>query len=495
MSYWKIQIHFANLDEIIRFPPHFMITNYLKFFALSAILNFFYGCSTETLIKKQPNIIYILADDLGYGDLGCFGQKTIKTPELDKMAAQGMKFTNHYAGSTVCAPSRCSLMTGLHTGHARIRGNATQPLLPEDVTVAELLQDAGYKTGLIGKWGLGEPGSTGIPSKQGFDYFFGYLNQIRAHNSYPDYLWRNEDKVSLDNKIEIIQTTYAKGIGSVARHKKTHSHDLFTEEALRFIEANKDSCFFLYLAYTIPHANNEGIPMGQIGMEVPDLGIYKDKEWPEAQKAHAAMITLLDTDIGIILAKLNELNLDPNTLVIFTSDNGPHAEGGADPEFFDSNGTLRGMKRELHEGGIRVPTIAWWPGRITAGSDSDHISAFWDFLPTACDVAGIQVDIETDGISFLPAMAGEEQTHHEYLYWEFLEKGGRQAVRRGNWKAIRYDMSSDPDAPIQLYDLAQDLAENNDISDQNPKLVEEIAAIMYSARIPSDVFQFEYEKQ
>ena len=301
-------------------------------------ISLLFSCDKIPDKPAKPNIIYILADDLGYGDLGCFGQKTIKTPELDKMADQGIRFTNHYAGSTVCAPSRCSLMTGLHTGHARIRGNATQPLLPEDITVAELLKNAGYKTGLIGKWGLGEAGSSGVPNKQGFDYFFGYLNQIRAHNSYPDYLWRNEEKVFLDNEIEIIQHSYAKGVGSVAREKITHSHDLFTEEALRFIESEKDSSFFLYLAYTIPHANNEGIRMGQIGMEVPHLGIYKDEDWPEAQKAHAAMITYLDADIGRILSRLVELNIDQNTLVIFTSDNGPHAEGGADPDFFDSNG-------------------------------------------------------------------------------------------------------------------------------------------------------------
>ncbi len=460
------------------------------FLFLSAVL-FLVSCSEQA---AKPNIIYILADDLGYGDLGCFGQTTIKTPELDKMASQGIKFTSHYSGSTVCAPSRCSLMTGLHTGHSRIRGNSRQPLLPEDVTVAELLQQEGYKTGLIGKWGLGEAGSTGVPNKQGFDYFFGYLSQLRAHNSYPEYLWRNEEKAMLDNKVEIIQETYAKGVGSVAREKNTHSHDLFTREALSFIEANKDSSFFLYLAYTIPHANNEGIRMGQIGMEVPDLGIYKDKDWPEAQKAHAAMITYLDKDVGLLLSKLQTLKIAQNTLVIFSSDNGPHAEGGADPEFFNSNGKLRGMKRDLYEGGVRVPTIAWWPGKIAAGSQSDHNSAFWDFLPTACDVAGIPVSVANDGISFYQTMLGGEQKKHDYLYWEFLEKGGRQGVRMGSWKAVKYNMSKNRDAPIQLFDISTDIGEEVDVSDSHPEIVEQMNQIMKSARTPSDVFQFDYEK-
>lgn len=469
-----------------------MINKTFLFLLLSVIL---FNCTEKSTEPAKPNIIYILADDLGYGDLGCYGQTTIQTPQTDKMASQGMKFTDHYSGSTVCAPSRCTLMTGLHTGHSRVRGNATAPLLPEDVTVAKLLQEAGYKTGLIGKWGLGEAGSTGTPNKQGFDYFFGYLNQINAHNSYPEFLWRNEEKVMLDNKVEIIQKSYAKGVGSVAREKNTHSHDLFTDEALKFIDTNKDSSFFLYLAYTIPHANNEGIPMGQIGMEVPDLGIYKEKDWPEAQKAHAAMITLLDKDVGTILQKLNDLNLGKNTLVIFTSDNGPHNEGGADPEFFDSNGKLKGMKRDLYEGGVRVPTIAWWPGKISEGTESNHISAFWDFLPTACELAGIPITDNTDGISFLPTLVGRNQKQHEYLYWEFMEKGGRQGVRKNNWKAVRYDMADNPDAPIQLFDISTNIGEENNLSFDYPEILKEMDLIMKTTHTPSDVFQFNYEKE
>ncbi len=459
-------------------------------FALSSMA----GCNMS-MKKNSPNIIYILADDLGYGDLGCYGQKTIQTPEIDKMAVEGMRFTDHYAGSTVCAPSRCSLMTGLHMGHARVRGNADVPLMPEDMTVAELLKKAGYKTGLIGKWGLGEAGSSGTPNKKGFDYFFGYLNQIRAHNSYPNYLWRNDEKVPLDNKVEIIQDTYAKGIGSVARKKVTHSHDLFTDEALQFIETNQKDPFFLYLAFTIPHANNEGIPMGQIGMEVPDLGIYKNRDWPEAQKAHAAMITRMDRDIGRLISKLKELDIDENTLVIFTSDNGPHSEGGADPEFFDSNGPLRGQKRDLYEGGIRVPMIARWPGKIKGGTESSHVSAFWDFLPTACDIADITAPGSLEGLSFLPELTGQSQKKHDHLYWEFFELGGRQAVRKGRWKAVRYEMSRNPDAPVELYDLSSDLGEQRNLAADHPDIARELTGLMQSSRRPSDAFKFDYEQE
>jgi len=467
----------------------------MKYFLFFLATLLIFSCSSpEQTANQKPNIIYILADDLGYGDLGCYGQQTISTPQIDKMASEGIRFTNHYAGSTVCAPSRCTLMTGRDTGHARVRGNANVPLRPEDTTVAELLKNAGYSTALIGKWGLGEAGSTGTPSRQGFDYFFGYLNQIRAHNSYPDYLWRNEEKVALDNKIEIIDRTYAKGIGSVAREKKTHSHNLFTKEALQFISNNQDSSFFLYLAYTIPHANNEGIPMGQIGMEVPDFGQYKDEDWPEAQKAHAAMITYLDTDIGRILDRLRDLGIDDRTLVIFTSDNGPHKEGGADPAFFDSNGPLKGMKRDLYEGGIRVPMIAWWPQSIAPGAESDHISAFWDFLPTACEVAGITYNGMTEGLSFLPAMLGQEQKKHDYLYWEFMEMGGRQAIRKGNWKAVKYGMTGNTDVPTQLFDLENDLGEDLDIAAEYPALVEEMDSLMKVSRIPSEEFKFDFEE-
>ena len=430
--------------------------------------------------RKRPNIIFILADDLGYGDLGCYGQKTIKTPNLDQMAEEGMRFTDHYAGSTVCAPSRCALMVGQHTGHCLVRGNARVPLRPEDVTVAELLKEAGYTTGIIGKWGLGEAESTGIPNRQGFDYWFGYLNQRHAHNYYPDYLWRNEEKVPLKNVVKPVNPP-----GGVATKRVEYSHDLFAKEALAFVEENKDREFFLYLAYTIPHANNEA---RQKGMEVPSLGQYADTDWPEPQKGHAAMITRMDRDIGRLSAKLKQLGIDKDTLVLFSSDNGPHKEGGADPAFFKSWGKLRGYKRALYEGGIRVPMLARWPGKIKAGSTTNHVSTFWDFLPTCTELAGIEAPENIDGISYLPTLLGKrkKQKKHEFLYWEFHEQGKRQAVRRGDWKGVRLNVAKNPDGPIELYNLKDDLGEKHNGADQHPEIVARIAKYMKEARTPSE---------
>jgi len=428
----------------------------------------------------SPNIIFILADDLGYGDLGCYGQKVIQTPHIDKIAAEGMRFTDHYAGCTVCAPSRCCLMTGLHTGHALIRGNANVPLRPSDVTVAELLKQAGYATGIIGKWGLGEEGSTGIPNRQGFDYWFGYLNQKHAHNYYPTFLWRNEEKVGLDNEVQDVNPP-----GGVATKRVQYSHDLFAEEALAFVERNKSNPFFLYLAFTIPHANNEAKDKG---MEVPSLEPYENRDWPEPQKGHAAMITRMDRDIGRLMAKLKELGLDNNTLVMFSSDNGPHKEGGGDPEFFNSSGPLRSYKRAVYEGGIRVPLIACWPGRITAGTISDHVSAFWDFLPTCCELAGVQPPEGIDGVSFVPTLLdqGRKQGEHEYLYWEFHEQGKKQAVRMGEWKGVRLNVAKQPDGPIEMYNLKDDIGETRNVAARHPDIVAKIDEYMKAAHVPSE---------
>lgn len=439
------------------------------------------SCSTQNPPQtKRNNIIFILADDLGYGDLGSYGQQRIQTPRLDAMAARGKRFTNHYAGSTVCAPSRCVLMTGLHTGHCRIRGNGTVPLAPEDLTVAEVFDRAGYATGLVGKWGLGEAGSTGVPNRQGFDYFFGYLNQIRAHNYYPDYLWENTERYPLANEVEIAQDTYARGIGSYATEKVEYAHDLFTEKALEFIEANADTTFFLYLAYTIPHANNESHLNDEHGMEVPDYGPYTDEGWPEVEQGAAAMITRMDADVGKVLDLLEEKGIAEDTIVFFSSDNGPHREGGHDPDFFDSNGPLRGIKRDLYEGGIRVPLIVYWPGAIEPGVVEDPL-AFWDFMPTALDLAAVAAPDDIDGISYLPAILDYVQPQHEYLYWEFHEQGKKQAVRLDSLKAIRF-VEEDR---IELYNLAQDIAERNDISGQHPDVVERVTQIMQYARTPS----------
>ena len=465
---------------------------------LASVVMLFTSCNhkqsadeTTDTEKVLPNIIYVLADDLGYGDLGSYGQKQVMTPQIDRLAKEGMRFTQHYAGSTVCAPSRCALMTGMHIGHAKVRGNATVPLDSTDITIPELLKQAGYATGLIGKWGLGEAGSSGIPNKKGFDYFFGYLSQRRAHNYYTDYLWRNEEKVPLNNELVFMEEGYAKGVGSAATVRNEYSHDLMAEEALAFIEKNQKVPFFLYLAFTIPHANNEHHLVDKHGMEVPNYGDYADMDWPEPQKGTAAMISRLDKDIGRMLDLLVELGIDSNTVVFFSSDNGPHREGLNDPDFFDSNGPLRGIKRDFYEGGIRVPFLARWPAKIKPGSVSEHISAFWDLLPTVVEMAGVQSPVDIDGISFLPELTGRPQQTHEYLYWEFYEQGGKQAVRKDKYKAVRLDVKKDRNGPIQLYDLSADIGETTDVAEGNPEIVAEMAKIMNTARTDSEVFTFD----
>jgi len=423
----------------------------------------------------KPNIVFILADDLGYGDLGCYGQTKIRTPHLDKLAADGIRFTHCYSGSTVCAPSRCTLITGLHTGHCRVRGNGGFFLNAEDVTVAKLLHDAGYATGVIGKWGLGDPGTAGVPSKQGFDEFFGFLNHTHAHNYYPDFLWRHETKVPLNNVVE-------KGVAS---KRVEYAPDLFTKEALAFVEANKSKPFFLYFAPTLPHANNERTKLDGGGNEVPSDEPYTSEKWPQPEKNKAAMITRLDADIGKLLAKLAELGLEENTIVIFASDNGPHKEGGNDPAFFTSSGPFRGIKRSLTDGGIRVPGIVRWKGVAKADTVSPHVWAFWDFLPTACDLAGLKTPSGLDGVSFAPTITGKGmQTTHDFLYWEFHENGSKQAVRYKDWKAIR----PAPGKPLLLYDTKTDVTESNDVASKYPKVIETIEGYLKTARTESKDF-------
>ncbi|MBN2505377.1 MAG: arylsulfatase [Verrucomicrobia bacterium] len=446
---------------------------------LSAATSWIHAAPSPPQTAPPPNIVFILADDLGYGDLGCYGQKRIRTPHLDRMAAEGMRFTQAYAGSTVCAPSRSVLMTGQHTGHTRIRGNARHPLLPEDVTVAEVLKRRGYRTGLIGKWGLGEAGTTGIPTRQGFDYFFGYLNQHHAHNYYPTFLWRNEQKVRLQN---IVPREDSQG-GGVASRRLEYSHDLFAAEALAYLEGNRTHPFFLYLAFTLPHANNEA---GNKGMEIPNHGAYAVTGWPEPQKGHAAMITRMDQDIGRLFAKLKELAIDERTVVFFSSDNGPHREGGNNPDYQDSNGPLRGIKRDLYEGGIRVPAIVRWPGRIAPGQVSPHVWSFADILSTAAELAGATPPPDTDGISLVPTLLGqpERQRQHECLYWEFYERGSAQAVRLGDWKGVAQPFGG----RLELYDLAADLAETNNLASRHPEVVRQIRAAMDRAHVPSPLW-------
>lgn len=432
---------------------------------------------------QPPNIIFILADDLGYGDLGCYGSRFIRTPNLDKMANEGMRFTQHYSGSTVCAPSRCSLMTGRHTGHTFIRGNkeiqpeGQYPIPADTATIAKAMKQAGYTTGCIGKWGLGGPGSTGEPNRQGFDHWFGYLCQRQAHRFYPSHLWRNNEKIELDGTV--------------------YSQDLMAQEALEFIEANKDRPFFLYLPFTIPHAELK-VPDDSLNEykgkfeETPFAGAgnYGPQEYPRA--AYCAMVSRLDRDIGRILTLLKKLEIDDNTLVMFASDNGPHREGGNDPEFFDSNGPLRGIKRDVYEGGIRTPLIARWPGRIRAGSVNHHISAFWDLFPTFTELGQAQTPPGLDGISMVPTLLGrdDEQQRHRFLYWEFHDAGGKkikQAARMGEWKAVRNGF----DQPLELYHLDHDIGETTNVAGRHPDIVKTIEEYLTAARVDSDVFPVE----
>ena len=440
----------------------------------------------------KPNIIFILADDLGYGDLGCYGQRVIQTPRLDQMAAEGMKFTQLYAGNTVCAPSRSVLMTGKHMGHTHVRGNAgrqnveRQSLRDEDVTIAETLKTVGYENALIGKWGLGEVEMEGHPLKQGFDYFFGYLNQRHAHNYYPEYLWRQYEKVPLRNVVEPVPGLDGTEdfIAGAASKRVDYSHDLFAEDALQYVKDHRDGPFFLYLAFTIPHANNEGSRLTGDGAEVPDYGMYSNKDWPKQDKGQAAMITRMDADVGRLLDLLGELKIAENTLVFFTSDNGPHNEARHNLERFNPSGPLRGIKRALYEGGVRVPAIARMPGTIPAGVVSDHVAYAGDFFATASELAGANIPEGLDSISMVPTLTGnaEAQAKHEYLYWEFYEQGSRQAVRFGQWKAVRQPMRS---GPIELYNLDQDLGEQSNLANEYPEIVSRAAAYMEQAHVPN----------
>jgi arylsulfatase A-like enzyme len=428
-------------------------------------------------ILKKPNIIFILADDLGWGDVGFNGQDKIKTPNLDRMAREGIVLSQHYAGSPVCMPSRAALLTGKHMGHASTRGNPgwttsgkAVDLDPQDVTVAEELKRAGYTTAVIGKWGMAEAGMESMPGKQGFDYFFGHRKHGPAHHYYPATLWRNDEEFPLP--------------GNKTREKiGQYSHDLFTKEALKFVQENKSKPFFLYLAYTIPHLEltvPEDSKRPYLGLGWPEQKMssghyYND---PEGNTTYAGMISRMDRDIGRLLDLLKAQGIAENTLVIFSSDNGPEYE--KEDRFFNSNGPFRGGKRDLYEGGIRMPFVARWPGKIPAGARSDHVSAFWDFLPTACDVAGIQPTGQMDGISYLPALLGkpEQQKEHEYLYWEFNENQGPiQAVRAGQWKAVRF-----LGRPLELYDLSKNPGEEKNVAPQNPDVVARMTTIMANAR-------------
>ena len=428
------------------------------------ILFYIYHCYFTIFIavlfaqQNSPNVIYILADDLGYADVGYNGQKLIETPELDFLAKNGMQFTNHYCGNAVCAPSRASLLMGKHPGHSYIRANSPgypngqTPIPAGSETLGTLMQRAGYKTACIGKWGLGGFHNSGNPNKQGFDYFFGYTDQRKAHNYYPQYLWENGTKKYLDNN---------------NGKQNEYSHDLFTEKAISFIKKNENNPFFLYLAYTIPH----------LRLQVPDLAQYENKKWPLNMKIQAAMISRMSRDIGVIVDLIKKLGLEKNTLIMFNSDNGAHGKAGT-LDFFKPSGNLKGIKRTMYEGGLRSPMVAYWPGKINAGTKNDHLSAFWDMLPTFSELTGEPIVGNSDGISMLPTLLGKNlfQKKHEYLYWELYEGRPNSAVRYGKWKGVVRDRREGNE--IQLFNLEIDESEINNVAKQNPEIVLEIQSIM-----------------
>ena len=438
-------------------------------------------CAPPAHSAEPPNIIYIMTDDLGYGDLGCFGQEVIRTPRLDQMAAEGLRMTDHYAGHTVCRPSRLVLWTGQHVGSTGLIGNRPHSLSGAEATVPKLLKAAGYATGGVGKWALGnvetpdEVDNPGHPNRNGLDYWFGYLNQGLAHNYYPTYLWENQTQVPLPGNV---LSDHPQARGRVSKVRETYSHDVITDAALDFVRRNRDRPFLLHIHWTIPHANNEGGRVLGDGMEVPDYGPYADRDWPDPEKGFAAMITRMDGDVGRLLDLLRELEIDERTVVFFTSDNGPHQEGNHRVAFFDSNGPLKGFKRSMHEGGIRVPMIVRWPGKIAPGGVSDLPTASWDFLPTACELAGIEPPADIDGLSIVPTLLGrtDEQPKHDYLYWASSEGDTSVGVRMGDWKLVRYrrkndGQTADGGPEWRLYDLANDLGEEHDVADQNPEVV------------------------
>lgn len=444
---------------------------------------------------QKPNVIFILADDLGYGDLSCLGQTNFHTPNIDRLASEGMLFTQHYSGATVSAPSRSSLLTGLHGGHSPVRDNKEMetegqyPMSSEHWTLFDLFNQEDYVTGVFGKWGLGYPGSDGDPKAHGVDDFYGYNCQRYAHSYYPDYLWDNDTKVILE--------------GNGNGQENEYAPYLIHDQAVEFIRNHKDEPFFMMYTNVLPHAEFR-LPenliepfIGKFGQETPftgkglpdkfRIGAYMPQDNPKA--AFAAMVTLLDSQVGDIMQTLEEEGLADNTIVVFASDNGPHIEAGATPGYFGSSGGFRGVKRDLYEGGIHIPFIVRWDGKVKPGSVSEHVSAFWDFLPTMADVLGVSDDHHTDGISFLPELTGEGiQEEHDYLYWEYHRAGGRQAVRKGNWKAVAYGVEGGRN--IELYDLSSDPSESRDLAEQYPEIIAQMDSIMCAAHIPSKIFPF-----
>jgi arylsulfatase A len=462
----------------------------------------------------KPNIIYIYADDLGYGELGSYGQSKIKTPELDRMAAEGIRFTQHYSGSPVCAPARCILLTGMHAGHSAVRANyelgtfadsaerGQFPLPASTQTLGTMLKQQGYHTALIGKWGLGMHNTEGDPLKHGFDSYYGYLDQKQAHNYYPSHLWDNgrwdtlrQPWIQIHKRLDAATATDE----DFAQFKGVdYAPEKMTEKALAFLQKKHRDPFFLYLAYTLPHASLQAPDenISQYIGQFPDTPYYGQNGYASTRyplSTYAAMISFLDTQVGIILKKLKDLGIDENTIVMFSSDNGASFEGGSNPAFFNSVGGLRGLKRDLYEGGIRVPFIARWPGKIKTGSISNHISAQYDVMPTLAELTGYTLT-QTDGISFLPELSGKPymQKKHDYLYFEFSEKSGQIAIRMGKWKGVKSDLKKNPAAPWELYNLETDPAEENDIAIHHPDILHQLNKIFSEARKPSTVAKWEF---
>ena len=485
----------------------------------------------QSVYSEKPNIVYILADDLGYNELGCYGQDTIETPNIDALAASGIRFTQHYSGSPVCAPSRCVLMTGKHTGHAYIRGNdewgergdtwnfakavedpnleGQRPLPVGTKTIGTLLQGVGYKTAIVGKWGLGAPLTNSIPTKMGFDFFYGYNCQRQAHTFYPKHLWKNEEKDWLDNELVVPGTKLAEGAdpndpASYSKYRLSeYAPELMLEEALGFVRENKESPFFLYFASPIPHvplqAPESWVEYYQekLGPEDPYLGNkgYFPNRTPRA--TYAAMVSYLDEQVGDIVSELKKLGLYENTLILFSSDNGPTYNGGSDSNYFESASPFKSeygwAKGFSTEGGIRVPMIASWEGMIKGGRTSQHVSAFWDVLPTLCELSGARVPSDVDGLSFVPNLLGEPQEPHEFLYWEFPAYEGQQAVRMGDWKALRKGIFKG-NMDLELYNLKTDPREQFDVSAAYPEVVAKIEAIMESEREPAVLERFKIKQ-
>jgi arylsulfatase A-like enzyme len=453
-----------------------------------------------TQVVAKPNIVYILADDLGYGDVGCYGQKSgLKTPNIDRMAAEGMKFTRHYAGSTVCSPSRCVLMTGLHSGHGRVRGNDPWTIPDSDVTVPSLLKKAGYRTACIGKFGLGKPLPLNDPERKGFDEFYGYVGTSHAHNFYTKAIIQNGNILPLNNtvipntqkEVADYQGTDLIGTGVAPLDgRKQWVPELCSKETARFLTdcaAQPEKPFFLYYALNIPHTNNEAgkdSPLGH-GMECPDYGQFADKDWPDAEKGFAQLVWYLDQEVGRVMDLLKQRGLAENTLVLFSSDNGPHQEGGHKSDFFNSNGDFKGIKRDLTDGGVRVPLVAWWPGKVKAGTVSDHVSGFQDLLPTVADLSDTKLTAETDGLSLKPTLLGQEgQKQHSHLCWYFGEQGGKNAALKWPWKLIQQNTGADKKAKKnlkmtrELYNLETDIGEETNLATQHPEIVAELEKLL-----------------